>query len=1106
MSKPIHTSRQLRLPKGLAFAAGLVVFALVSALTAAGAKRGGGSTVTVPDHVGGVHGSVYVSGALSPAGIRAHIAMPGHRMQLRDKITDVLIAEADTDIYGRYYFPPQAFGTYRLKWVSQAGWRAGQHPDDVVIQQGSVSPEWVELRPLPRNVVAYGAIRQEDGTVPGIVDEFFGLEVTSDVSIRSGTGALLAGPVRANAEGTYAISARVPRRGASVTARIEGTTAEGLMAVGRDRRAEVNLALPNSAPSIVNLYLENAAGRGVRGGVGGEVLTTVDEIVDTDGDATEIEWKSEYASGEPNLTRQGRVVSWRLPSGAGGYSLYAVVSDGRGGYARGSVESTIDKQIELFTGMAVDRTTGEPIVQAEVEVNGRFTETNDDGFYSLQVPLAERYVLNIRDGDYAVAGRAFDTGNRGRTWQLVPRQRERFDPRQGITLIDRRQELGKRRGAQLTLPPDVLVDPQGNLPTGMLNASFATIDIGADESAGNYAALIETSTGPREVGLTSYGVLSIEVTDDQGQEYQIRQGAVAELAVPIAGVDAGEIPAGAPQSIGIWSYDEADGYWKPSGDAILDPATSTYVGTVNHFSEINVDAIGADTCIRVLVDPSLIGKYLRVSDVASDGLDYAAVVEGALDQALSVIYTIPPTQLCRLEVINGPGGSIVPGVVIERLDAANLAGGWDRLTGNEVLSGPISTPTFPAYPYSEAPITVLLKLEVPPGQSFLHYKGLGSSTIAQEYYDQVNPQVAGDGNRDTLQEWWAHNGFNTDGSVTTTGSELYARTSYLNDNDLGSGRDMHLYRREDGTAMAWVSNYGKFNQSHGNANLALFQTNLGELVATVCMEFSPMENAAGAYLDSGGTVFTPGDFGTLALYYAAVEDESVVKFFVFANADGVGGDELQESADLDKYGPKFVPNVCLNCHGGSPQTSYTSPSDCSISAHFRELDYATYKFPLGATTPSVPEKQAFRTQNDIVRGTNTSLISGAPIKELIDIWYRGGGLDIDQDECVPSGGGGFDPLSLPSGWNGSVLSQEMYCDVVGKSCRTCHIAFGSSPFSFNTSAFFEDGQFAETALDLFINATPSPGTMPHAVVTYRNFWTSELPFRPAAAQDWIDNN
>ncbi|QDV09462.1 hypothetical protein Poly30_50200 [Planctomycetes bacterium Poly30] len=1061
---------------------GFLPFAVAASATSA-------PQIALPSHIGGVHGTIGVSDPGGPP--PKYIPLPGHTLMLRDKVTGVLVDQVVSDVYGRYYFTPKALGTYELSWPAAAGWAAGVYPDDIVIDKGTVNPKLILLTRRPGYSVAVGTITLSDGSTPGLVDEYFGIESTPDVRVEAAGGALVSGPVRANADGTYAIAYRAKGvRRLRLQATIEGTAAAVAIGIPFGGMLRRDLMLPNAPPEVTSLHLANALGTGVRRAATGDVLVTQDDVSDPNGDPVSILWKAGQPSAAPLVTQIGNQTTWTIPNTPGTSRLYAVVMDGRGGYRKRSVSVTINKPIELFSGTLRNKTTGDPIQGGRVDVNGRQTFSEANGSWSLQVPVADDYLMSIYHADYALAGMRSDRGSVGRVWNMVPRKAEWIEPRLESRIIDDRVELQQsgRRGATVVLPADTMVDPAGNLPQGPLRVSLATLDLGDNEAVANWAA----RTPQGITGLISYGVISIEVTDSQGREYQVRPGGEALVSIPIMGLMPGdEIPEGAPQEIPIWSYIEEDGFWRETGRATLNRDQALYEGFVTHFSEINLDVTGADSAIRVLCDPSLLGMYLRVSDVPGDGIDYTNVKEGPLDSPLSVIWLVPPSQLVRLEVLTGPGGTVVSDVVIDRFDSANPAAGHIQQTSPDVLAGPSSVPVYPAYPYTDAPITVTIKWQAAPNPFFLHFKGVGNAADATDYFNLMN--VAG--NRGTLEDWWATNGFGIDGTVTPGAGEQYARTSFENHNDLGSGRDMHLYSRADGTKVAWVQNYGDFNQDHGNADLAALQFFGG---ATVCMEYSPMENASGDYVDASGALVNPAD-------PAAVEAASVTKFFVFAEADTLPGTEFQISADLDGYGQKFVPNLCLNCHGGSASAPYTGPGDGQLNAYFRELDYETYHFPFGAPGPSAAEKAAFKTQNEIVYGSGSSLVSSAAIKEVIDIWYQGGALDVDQDDCIPIVGG-VDPASIPSGWHypANLEFDKFYCDVIAESCRTCHVAHDGIPF--NTIANFDDSGFMEFYLNYYVSTTPSTGTMPHALITYRNFWLSESPFRPQSVLDFLLNN
>jgi hypothetical protein len=215
--------------------------------------------------------------------------------------------------------------------------------------------------------------------------------------------------------------------------------------------------------------------------------------------------------------------------------------------------------------------------------------------------------------------------------------------------------------------------------------------------------------------------------------------------------------------------------------------------------------------------------------------------------------------------------------------------------------------------------------------------------------------------------------------------------------------------------------------------------------------------------------------------YSPVEGDAsgtkIVKFFVYLNS------ARQTAADLDGFGPKFVPNLCLNCHGGN-FTFPATPVDVNLNSSFRELDVSTYKFPALRTTPTMAEQAAFKQQNQFIQST---LAARQPILDLIVGWYAPGGMGAIQNNAY-----------TPTNWGLPGSSQYgLYHDVVKVSCRTCHIAFDSnddaSGLDWNRYDQFKINRDSIASIAVGAHISGSGRSMPHALVTYRNFWLDQKP-------------
>ena len=178
----------------------------------------------------------------------------------------------------------------------------------------------------------------------------------------------------------------------------------------------------------------------------------------------------------------------------------------------------------------------------------------------------------------------------------------------------------------------------------------------------------------------------------------------------------------------------------------------------------------------------------------------------------------------------------------------------------------------------------------------------GTNANADAYYAAIDPL----GEKTTLSDWKAANGFDADGAN--------AVAAYFNEADLGFGREM--YMRHDAQHIAYyVTNYRTANEAATGDPIA---------IATVAMEFSP-------HPINGGDPY--------------------VKFYTFngnhpdpnERADPTKGIEVRlQGIDLDGRGAKPQPGMCMTCHGGVPKDSY--PGEGRIGARFIPFDVDSFTY------------------------------------------------------------------------------------------------------------------------------------------------------------------
>ena len=181
------------------------------------------------------------------------------------------------------------------------------------------------------------------------------------------------------------------------------------------------------------------------------------------------------------------------------------------------------------------------------------------------------------------------------------------------------------------------------------------------------------------------------------------------------------------------------------------------------------------------------------------------------------------------------------------------------------------------------------------------------------------------------------------------------------------------------------------------------------------------------------------------------------------------------------------------------------PPHPDMGASFREFDLSTFKFPGGRDVPNADERAAFKQQNLIVRGNLADNISSPAIKNLVNGWYGIGPNFVDPHPDFTGQYSNWFPPGVTTGWEDSpgasadtrTSHQYLYRTVVAKSCRTCHVALpDSSPGSTidwtTFQQFVGDSLVRPYVFGSTRDSAPMPA-MPHAFVTYKNFWSSRNP-------------
>jgi hypothetical protein len=349
---------------------------------------------------------------------------------------------------------------------------------------------------------------------------------------------------------------------------------------------------------------------------------------------------------------------------------------------------------------------------------------------------------------------------------------------------------------------------------------------------------------------------------------------------------------------------------------------------------------------------------------------------------------------------------------------------------------PAGTNTELKAPYNEcitptAPaLTLSIDLPADPSSGWLTYV-TNNEQYANDYYDAIDADA-------TLTAWKTRNGFD-DGED--------AKAFYFNAGDLEFGRSMHMNQRIDGGMAYYVTNFQNADDAFSGA----------DPIATVAMEYSK---------------------------WPITSDPAFTKFYVF-DKDG----NLVNKAELDKRGDKFVPGLCIVCHGGTLPNDITAAGG-NTESKFIPFDLKSFdSHPQGI--PGFPALKPRADQEEDFRKMNEKLYYFTPAtdaqKAVIDAWYPGGvvvPLATQQD--------GAD--NIPTLWKNNATNKSFYNDVVRPSCRACHTSrnFG---LDFSDAQAFKDQNPFLYACEI--------GFMPQSFVTWRNFWHSVTPRQPTRMEEFL---
>lgn len=201
-------------------------------------------------------------------------------------------------------------------------------------------------------------------------------------------------------------------------------------------------------------------------------------------------------------------------------------------------------------------------------------------------------------------------------------------------------------GGKLVMPANSVTDASGNAYSGNVNVAMAWIDPSSPDLPYTLMGdLRGITTSGEERGLSTYGMIGVELTGATGQPLKVAAGKTAELSFPIPA----SLQGSAPSTIDLWHFDEASARWKQEGTATK--SGTNYIANVSHFSFWNCDAPFPliDLCMSFVNSDGqpLVNAQIRIKRVVNNTYGY-----GRTDSTGSICGKVPKDEALVLEVLD----------------------------------------------------------------------------------------------------------------------------------------------------------------------------------------------------------------------------------------------------------------------------------------------------------------------------------------------------------------------------------------------------------------------------------------------------------------------
>lgn len=223
---------------------------------------------------------------------------------------------------------------------------------------------------------------------------------------------------------------------------------------------------------------------------------------------------------------------------------------------------------------------GNPLSGVQVKVSNKTLTTNSEGYFVTEDAIlkSEFAVVKAEKTGYMKGIRTFTpTAGAMNRIELV------------LQTKGAAQSLDANKGGELTFdggkvklnfPAGSIADADGKVYSGSVKVSVRYIDPELNDFASTMPGnLVGLTDGNNFVGMISYGMANVVLTDNSGNPLQVLVGKTVKVTMLAI--------KNAPADMPVWHFNETYGLWVETGKAIKENATFSF--EANHFSTWNLD-------------------------------------------------------------------------------------------------------------------------------------------------------------------------------------------------------------------------------------------------------------------------------------------------------------------------------------------------------------------------------------------------------------------------------------------------------------------------------------------------------------------------------------